>query len=347
MTEEQQKDFAGRSGSLAAEAWRQLRRSWLAMGCLAIIVLFAATAFYGFITYWRYNIIEECPSWLRPQQQLFVTILRAESVRGKVAPYDVQNMAAKYSRPGWCEYKDEADGSVKRTFYLMGSDGLGRDVFLRLVQGTRIAFQVGIITSFIAILLGVVLGCVGGFFGGWVDDMVVWLYSTFAAMPSLLFILSIAIIIGKGLEGVYLGVGLTTWVRICRLVRGEVMKHRELTYVKAARVLGLSTGRIIFRHVIPNVFHIIIINFSIGFPAAIETEVIMSFLGIGVQDQPSWGIMINNARFRLWHGVWWELTFTTIAIFLVVLAFNLLGDALRDALDPRLRTQGGGGKKEG
>lgn len=343
MKEEKTQEM-GKARSLAGEAWMQLRRSWMAMLCLAVLVVFAMTALYGTVVYWRYNIMEaEFPAFLAPVQKVCAFTLGADSIKGKSAPYDEQNLDNKYMSPGWVEFMK--DGVKVRKFYLMGTDGLGRDVFLRLIQGARIAFQVGIITSLIAIVLGVILGCLGGYFGGWVDDVVVWLYSTFAAMPSLLLILSIALIVGKGLLGVYLGVGLTMWVRICRLIRGEVMKHKELTYVKAARVLGLSRPRIMFKHIFPNVFHIVIINFSLGFPAAVETEVIMSFLGIGVQDQPSWGIMINNARFRLWHGVWWELAFTTIAIFLVVLAFNLLGDALRDALDPRLRTQGEGEKK--
>jgi peptide/nickel transport system permease protein len=158
-------------------------------------------------------------------------------------------------------------------------------------------------------------------------------------MPSLLFIIAISMVAGKGLQGVYLGIGFTTWVHLCRLIRAEVMKHKELTYARAARALGLSGMRIVFRHILPNVLHIVIINFSIRFPSAIETEVIMSFLGLGVQGEPSWGLMINSARLRLWYGVWWELTFATAAIFIIVLAFNLFGDALRDALDPRLRIE--------
>ncbi len=220
----------------------------------------------------------------------------------------------------------------------LGTDNLGRDVFQRTIQGSRIAFQVGIITSLIAIPIGVILGCLAGYFGGRVDDFIVWLYSTFAAMPGLLFILAIAMVLGKGLTGVYLGIGLTTWVGLCRLIRGEVMKHKNQPYVTAARVLGISHFRIIFRHILPNILHIIIITFSIRFPAAVSTEVFMSFLGIGVQGEPSWGIMISNARLRLWQGIWWEMTFVTLAIFMIVLAFNLFGDALRDALDPRLRT---------
>ena len=131
---------------------------------------------------------------------------------------------------------------------------------------------------------------------------------------------------------------LTTWVGVCRTIRAEVIKHRDRTYVQAARSLGYSDFRIMFRHILPNVAHLILIQFSIRFPSAVSTEVLISFLGIGVQGEPSWGVMINNARMRLWQGVWWEMTAVTAAIFLLVLVFNHLADAMRDALDPALRS---------
>ncbi len=221
--------------------------------------------------------------------------------------------------------------------YLLGTDSLGRSVALRLVQGTRIAFHVGIVTSLIAIPLGVLLGLLGGYLGGKVDSLVLWLSATVASMPGLLFILAISLVVGRGLLGIYLGIGLTTWVGTCRTIRAEVMKHRDRAYVQAARTLGYSPLRIMFRHILPNVAHIVLIQFSIRFPSAVSTEVFISFLGIGVQGEPSWGIMINSARLRLWQGVWWEMTFTTLAIFLLVLVFNHLADALRDHLDPALR----------
>ena len=223
----------------------------------------------------------------------------------------------------------------------MGTDNLGRDVALRLVQGARIAFHVGIMTSLIAIPLGVLLGLCGGYFGGRTDSLVVWLCATVASMPGLLFILAISMVVGQGLLGIYLGIGLTTWVGVCRTIRAEVMKHKEKAYVQAARVLGYSNLRIMFRHILPNVAHIILIQFSIRFPGAVATEVFISFLGIGVQGEPSWGIMINNARLRLWQGVWWEMTFVTLAIFILVLVFNHLADYLRDRLDPALRHANG------
>jgi len=285
--------------SLWGDAWRQLRKNRLAMACLALVVLFTLLAVYGELVYRYHDIKDITPS------------------------YQMTNLDLAYQPPG--------------PGHWMGTDGLGRDVMARLIQGVRIAYKVGIITSLIAIPIGVILGCLAGFFGGKVDDVIVWIYSTVASMPGLLFILAIAMVVpDKGLLGVYLGIGLTTWVGLCRLVRGEVFKHKEQTYVQAAKALGLGSGRIMFKHILPNIMHVIIVTFTLRFPAAVGTEVIMSYLGIGVQGEPSWGLMIDAARMRLWQGMWWEMTFVTLALFLLVLAFNLLGDALRDALDPRL-----------
>ena len=248
---------------------------------------------------------------------------RLAKYRDVTPSYNVVHENARYQPPSWS--------------HPMGTDNLGRDVALRLVQGARIAFHVGIMTSLIAIPLGVVLGLLGGYFGGKIDSLVVWLCATVASMPGLLFILAISMVVGQGLMGIYLGIGLTTWVGVCRTIRAEVMKHKAKAYVQAARVLGYSHLRIMFRHILPNVAHIILIQFSIRFPGAVATEVFISFLGIGVQGEPSWGIMINNARLRLSQGVWWEMTFVTLAIFTLVLVFNHLADYLRDRLDPALR----------
>ena len=250
---------------------------------------------------------------------------RIAAARDVTPVYNVVNTDERYQAP-----------SAK---HWMGTDNLGRDVALRLVQGTRIAFHVGIMTSLIAIPLGVVLGALGGYFGGRTDSFVVWLCATVASMPGLLFILAISLVVGKGLAGIYTGIGLTTWVGVCRTIRAEVIKHRSRAYVQAAKVLGYSHLRILFRHILPNVAHIILIQFSIRFPAAVSTEVFISFLGIGVQGEPSWGVMINNARLRLWQGVGWEMAFSTLAIFVLVLSFNHLADYLRDRLDPALRSE--------
>jgi len=268
--------------------------------CLVALVLYFAAAIYGEVQY------------------------RLAIARDVTPEYNVVHDDQRYQPPS--------------REHWMGTDNLGRPVAQRLVQGARIAFHVGIMTSLIAIPIGVLLGLLGGYYGGKVDSIVVWLCATVASMPGLLFILAISLVVGQGLLGIYMGIGLTTWVGVCRTIRAEVIKHRDRAYVQSAKVLGYSDARIMFRHILPNVAHIILIQFSIRFPSAVSTEVFISFLGIGVQGEPSWGIMINNARMRLWQGVWWEMTFTTLAIFTLVLVFNHLADYLRDRLDPALRS---------
>jgi ABC-type dipeptide/oligopeptide/nickel transport system permease subunit len=311
--------------SLLTTILRHFRSNRLACISFWIVIVFVGLSLYGEAVHWYYQWKDTTPSYNQPK--LEEQYLPPSFLRNPFKSVQHDNFFIKI-----------VSGIKNLTVHPLGTDNLGRDILQRIIQGSRIAFQVGIITSLIAIPIGAILGCLAGYFGGRTDDIIVWLYSTVASMPGLLFILAIAMVVGKGLQGIYLGIGLTTWVGLCRLIRGEVIKHKNRPYVTAARALGLGNFRIIFRHILPNIFHIVIITFSLRFPAAISTEVVMSFLGIGVQGDPSWGIMIGNARLRLWQGIWWEMTFVTIAITLVVLAFNLLGDTLRDALDPRLRT---------
>ena len=239
----------------------------------------------------------------------------------------------------------------------LGTDYQGRDVFWRALAGSATAVKVGIIASLISAVIGVALGAVAGFYGGKFDDWVVWLYSTFASMPTLLFILAFALLVSRnflspgmmrcaeavgtvlraepGMLAVYLAIGLTGWVTLCRVVRGETMRLRTMPYIAAARVAGVSSPVIIWRHILPNVFHLVIIYFTLSFAGAIMLEVIVSYLGFGVQAAPSWGVMISDGQERLWRGIWWEIAAATAFMFGLVLALNVLGDALRDALDPR------------
>ena len=314
-------------------AWQRLWADKMTRFCIVVILIYTLAALFGECVYRYYNHGFRIP---------FTSLSIGED---ETPPYNELHMESRYVPPLTTvtfPEKTTAKGVMvppRKHCYLLGSDNLGRDVLQRLVQGARIAFHVGIMTSLIAIPLGVLLGCLGGYFGGKIDSAVVWLCATVSAMPGLLFILAIAMIAGKGLFGIYLGIGLTTWVSVCRNIRAEVIKHRDRPYVHAAKVLGYSPLRILFRHILPNVMHIVLISFSIRFPASVGTEVFMSFLGIGVQGEPSWGIMINNARARLWQGIWWELTFVSLAIFLLVFIFNRLADALRDVFDPALRNR--------
>jgi ABC-type dipeptide/oligopeptide/nickel transport system permease subunit len=218
-----------------------------------------------------------------------------------------------------------------------GTDIFGRSVLTKVIRGTQVAMSVGLATSLIAIPIGVFLGALAGYFGGWVDDLITWLYTTFSSIPNIMLLISITMILGKGLFAVYVALGATSWVTLCRLIRGEVMKHKEREYVQAAGAIGGGHMRKLFLHILPNVTHIVIINTSLQFQVAIKSEVILSYLGLGVQGEPSWGTMIDDAKLELARGVWWQLAGATVAMFAVVLAFNLLGDALRDALDPKLK----------
>lgn len=239
------------------------------------------------------------------------------------ADWSVQEVGASYLPPS--------------SDHLLGTDIFGRDVLKKVIQGTQVAMSVGLVTTMISIPIGVTLGALAGYFGGVVDEVVVWLYTTFASIPGIMLLVSITFILGKGITSVYIALGLTSWVGLCRLIRGEVMKHKNREYVQAASAIGGGHGRKLFRHILPNVAHIVIIDASMQFQVAIKSEVILSYLGLGVQDMPSWGKMIDDAKLELARGVWWQLAGATIGMFCVVLAFNLLGDALRDALDPKLK----------
>jgi peptide/nickel transport system permease protein len=231
---------------------------------------------------------------------------------------------------------------------ILGTDIFGQSVLRKMLYGTKISITVALCASLISLAIGVPLGAIAGFFRGFVDEIIVWIYSTLSSIPYILLILAFAVVLRDktllgykltGITTVYLAIGLTSWVGICRLIRGEVMKHKEREYVLAARSYGCSNGRIIFKHLMPNVFHLVIIDFSLRFVAFIHAEVILSFLGLGEAERPSWGAMINDARIELSRGVWWQMAAATIAIFLISLALNIFGDALRDSLDPKLRVQ--------
>jgi peptide/nickel transport system permease protein len=243
-------------------------------------------------------------------------------------------VAASWGQTVGGEYAPPSTENWKLWF---GTDIFGRSVVMKTLYGAYISMTVGLLSSLIAVPIGVVLGALAGYFGGWIDDLITWFYTTISNIPSLLLILAMAFVFGKGLWSMNLALGLTGWVGICRLIRGEFMKHKEREYVQAARSLGASNSRRIFIHILPNVSHLIIINFSFLFVGGIKTEVILSYLGLGVQGVPSWGTMIDEAKLELARGVWWQLGAATVAMLFVVLALNIVGDALRDALDPKLK----------
>ena len=220
--------------------------------------------------------------------------------------------------------------------FLLGTDKFGRDILSRLIIGTRISLSVGLITVLISITIGVTLGALAGYFKGRTDNIIMWLINVIWSIPTLLFVFAITLLLGKGFWQVFTAVGLTMWVNVARLVRGQVIAARELQYVEAAKVLGFSDSRIIFKHILPNISGPILVIAAANFASAIVIEAGLSFLGIGVQPpQPSWGLMIReNYNFIITQNPMLALA-PGFAIMLLVLSFNLLGNGLRDALNVR------------
>lgn len=225
---------------------------------------------------------------------------------------------------------------TKKTFHL-GTDKFGRDIVSRLIIGVRVSIGVGIIAVVISLSIGIMLGALAGYFKGWVDDVIMWFINIIWSIPTLLLVFAITIVLGKGFWQVFIAVGLTMWVNVARLVRGQVLAERELEYVDAARVLGFSNVRIIIRHILPNILGPVLVIAAGNFASAIVIEAGLSFLGVGVQPpQPSWGLMIKeNYNFIITNNPMLALA-PGIAIMLLVLAFNLLGNGLRDALSVRI-----------
>lgn len=237
---------------------------------------------------------------------------------------------------------------------VLGTDIQNRSVFYRTLYGTRTALLITLFTSMIALAIGVTLGIIAGYFGGFIDEIVTWLIATVSAVPWILLVLALTLVLknitfGQDADGtprtippvvtVILALGLTDWVGICRLIRAEVLKIRSLDYVAAGKALGLSEPRILFLHILPNTLHLVIITFTLSAVAYVQAEVALTFLGIGISDKPSWGRMIDDAKLELLRGVWWQFLAATLAIGILCLVLSLLGDALRDVLDPRTRSR--------
>jgi peptide/nickel transport system permease protein len=228
----------------------------------------------------------------------------------------------------------------------LGTDRQGRSIMVRAVYSIKVAIQIGLVVAFLSVLLGSLLGAAAAFFGGWVDMVITWLYSTLSSLPDLV-LLGVLVFMFTGsifdnvdrpylsLIPIYAAMCLTFWIGPCRVIRGEVLKIKELEYVQAARAIGFSRLYILIKHAVPNTLHLMFINFSLLFIAAIKNEVVLSFLGLGVKVGPSWGRMIQESIPQVLTGFYWQIGAATAFMFFLVLAFNIVSDALQDAFDPK------------
>jgi peptide/nickel transport system permease protein len=254
---------------------------------------------------------------------------------GQVDPLAADIAALRAGMPGG----GAATQVARRATLPFGADKWGHDIIKKTIKGAETSIVVGLVAALLAVSLGTLFGAVSGYYGGLVDDLFNWFYSIFTSIPSILMILTVAAVLQqKGVTTIVLILGLTGWTGPFRLIRAEYMKHKAREYVMAADAIGASTWRKMFSHIFPNVSHVALVQLSILVVGFIKAEVILSFLGFGVPvGVVSWGSMLNEAQNELILGKWWQLTAAAIAMALLVTAFSLFTDALRDALDPKLK----------
>lgn len=348
-------DLAGRS--LGREAWHRFCRNPLAVASLVLVSLFALVAVLGYLItpdptpYCNQQYLELAT--LKPgSRATFLCVdsqgpLRRNMLHGTPLPYTAIPINKEYTVQGDTLHATTLVGQPldmprsrvshveERTFWL-GTDAYGRDVLSMLIIGSRVSLSVGFIAIAIALLIGVSLGALAAYRGGWVDNLILWLINVVWSIPTVLLVIAITFALGKGFWQIFVAVGLTMWVDIARVVRGEVFSIREKEYIEATRALGYSTARTLWRHVLPGTVGAISVVAASNFASAILLEAGLSFLGIGVQPpMPSWGTMVKeNSHYLLLDSAYLPLL-PGLAIMLVVLAFMMLASGLRDALDTK------------
>ena len=335
--------IAPRSEGVWRAAWRRMRADRLGIASLVVVLVFVLmivlTASGLVARGWQKEVA--MPS-APPSFVGAASAVAAEAVAGPTGPIAditaVDPLAPRYKE--WAEraarYKTVETPRAQTLPF--GADRLGRDVLSKAMKGTQTSVFVGLLGALVATLIGTVLGALGGFFGGKVGDFLEWLYSVFTSIPDILLILSFAVIFGRGIFSVAIILALVGWTGIYRQVRAEFIKHSTRDYVRSAEAIGASTTSRMFRHILPNVSHVILVRLSLLVVAFIKYEVILSYLGLGVGvDDVSWGTMLSEAQSELILGYWWQLVAATGFMAVFVTAFSLMTDALRDALDPKLR----------
>jgi len=324
-------------------AWRRFKADRVGLFSLVVVALFIvliALSGLGLVAKnWQaeVGVANAPPTLLGPAPPQSGGVI--ESPKGP----NVDLSAVDPLAPRYKEWEEKAKQfqtaeTVKAETLPFGGDRLGRDVLQKAIKGTEISVFVGVAAAVVATLIGVLMGAFGGFFGGKVGDLLEWVYNVFESIPNILLIFAFAAVVGRGVESVVIILALTGWTGMYRQVRAEFIKHASRDYVRSAEAIGASSMSRMFKHILPNVSHVVLVRMGLLTVGFIKAEVILSYLGLGVRvDQVSWGTMLAEAQAELILGHWWQLAAATLFMAVFVTAFSLMADALRDALDPKLR----------
>jgi oligopeptide transport system permease protein len=341
-----------KSPNVWMQAWKRLRGDRVGM-----VSLYVVAAFLVLVVLAQVGLL--AGSWQKEVGVPFAPphVVGAETTQAaaELAPQlpnvdlsDIDPLAPRYKEWDERASKMKTDVTVKSATLPVGGDRIGRDVLAKAIKGAQVSILVGIFAAFLATLIGTVLGALSGYFGGKVGDFLEWVYNVFTAVPYILLIFALAAVfksgppwlrsLSDGITAVVIILGLVGWTGIYRLVRAEYIKHRNREYVRAAEAIGAGHLSRMFGHILPNVSHVVLVQLSLHVVSFIKAEVILSFLGLGVPiDMVSWGTMLGEAQSELVLGKWWQLAAATAFMATFVTAFALLTDALRDAMDPKLR----------
>jgi oligopeptide transport system permease protein len=328
-------------------AWGRFKRNRVGLFSLAIVMCFllvvAATKANWLAQHWQHEVAVRYanPTFLGPTPTQEPASSNTHHLSPRVDLSAIDPLAPRYD--AWVKRASQlqvAQAPVANTL-VFGADRLGRSVLDKAIKGAEVSIFVGVSAAFLATVIGTFLGALAGFFGRWWGDVLEWVYNVFTSIPSILLIFAFAAVLGRGTHTVVLILGFTGWTGTYRLVRAEFLKHRTRDYVRAAQAIGASNASRIFKHILPNVSHVVVVQLSILVVGCIKAEVILSYLGLGVAvDEVSWGSMLADAQSELLLGYWWQLASATLLMALFVTAFSMLTDALRDALDPKLQGSG-------
>ncbi|WP_077035478.1 ABC transporter permease [Pelomonas sp. KK5] len=324
-------------------AWRRLKSdrvgvtSMIVVALFLLLVLAAATGLVAKGWQQELGVPNAPPTFIGPAPPEATGTI-AVPKGPNVDLSDIDPLAPRYAE--WAERAKQykTSSTVKAETLPFGADRLGRDVIAKVIKGAEVSILVGLLAALVATIIGTVLGALSGFFGGVVGDVLEWVYNVFTAIPTILLIFAFAAIVQRGVGSVVLILALTGWTGIYRLIRAEFIKHSVREYVRAAEAIGASSASRMFKHILPNVSHVALVQLSLHVVSFIKSEVILSYLGLGVGvDQVSWGTMLAEAQSELILGYWWQLVAVSACMAVFVTAFALFTDALRDALDPKLR----------